>query len=199
MTEAHLRAALCHVVHGIINHAQAETNIAGIGESTIHPQFVEFVAIIRATVGPAHPLILATNGVDLTERIADALARHNVQTYVSLHQPARAANAVRLLSDRKILVGVTCDAASFPNDWAGQVKWLKPTYTLPCPWLNAGWAMAMADGRVTTCCLDASGVGVVGHVEDAVGSLQVRPYGLCRTCYQRIDEPSWDQVRGEWR
>lgn len=206
MTLEHLDAALKHVRYFVERGSQSEVNATGIGESTIHPEFVECVRRIRAAIGKHVRITIPTNGISLTAEMVNAVKLYNPRFWVSLHQPTRAAAGIHLLKEAGLLENCTMDPAVNPNDWAGAVdlgKALKlpqagvlPLQTIACPWLNYGWAMVMADGRVSTCCLDASGVGVVGHVEDALGSLKVKPYSLCTGCYQRVDDPSWDQKAG---
>src|SRR3990167_3157408 len=41
---------------------QAELNLAGIGESFLHPEFADFVKLAREAVGPLVKLVMATNG-----------------------------------------------------------------------------------------------------------------------------------------
>lgn len=46
--------------------------------------------------------------------------------------------------------------------------------------------MVMADGRITRCCLDGTGVGVLGHINQDLDSLYTSAYLLCATCDQRV-------------
>jgi hypothetical protein len=200
MTRAVFERSLAWVAYCVRVHGQAELNLAGIGESTLHPEFVEFVTLARRTVGPHAILIFATNGlppkgVDL-ETLVRGLAPARPRVWVSLHRPERAARAVELYRRYGLLAGVSTDPATGGNDWAGQVDWPVTGSPLRCQWLRDGKVMVMADGRITTCCLDAQGCGVVGHVDDPIGALDLRPYALCQGCYQVIGVPTWDQRRG---
>ena len=75
------------------------------------------------------------------------------------------------------------------NDWAGQVDPLwKGTYKIPCPWMLQGKAFVYSSGKVGHCCLDASGAGAIGHVDDDIGSLKLTGWKLCATCYQEYGQ-----------
>lgn len=177
-----------------------EVNLAGIGESTIHPEFADFVRQIREAVGPEVRLICATNGIAVTPELVTAVQPYNVRFWLSLHQPARVVEAARLLRDAGLLEHASADFVVAPNDWAGQLSATRTPaagFQLPCPWIKYGWCMVMADGRVTTCCLDASGAGVIGHVNDPIGApWRTQPYMLCRTCYQDLGILGYDQRAG---
>ena len=45
-------------------------------------------------------------------------------------------------------------------------------------------------GRITRCCLDAGGKGVMGTVWDEPGSLTTSPFELCGPCHQTVVEPT---------
>lgn len=174
---------------------QGELNLAGIGESTMHPEFLDFARLARAVMGTGR-IVLATNGLICSEEIAKELAALKIGVWVSLHRPEKAALAVQIYRKHGILIGTSSDPSLNANDWAGQVKWIDSGNKFPCPWLSSGWVMAMSDGRLTTCCLDAQGIGVVGHVNDPLGSVETKPYELCKKCYQVITEPGWNQKEG---
>jgi hypothetical protein len=197
--------ALEWAAYCVRRHGQRELNLAGIGESTLHPDFVSFVLAARRAVGPDVRLVYATNGIppkgaDLAA-IIRSIAPARPQVWVSLHRPEKAEAAVRLYREAGLLVGLSVDPAANPNDWAGQVQWpvAGQSRDLPCQWLRDGKAFVLADGRLSTCCLDAQGIGVIGHVDDAIGPLDLAPYALCRACYQTIEAPAWDQRRGQPR
>jgi hypothetical protein len=187
MPRAMYLRALEHVAHYVRHGTQGnELNLAGIGESTLHPDFVEYVALARATVGPHIRLVLATNGILMTDDLARALKPYDPRIWVSLHRPEKAGPAIEVLKRHGLLNGVSADPSLASIDWAGQVAWHVSAAPSPCPWLAEGWVMVMADGRLTTCCLDASGAGVVGHVDDEPGVAQVAPYALCAGCHQTV-------------
>lgn len=167
----------------------SELNLAGIGESTIHPDFVEYVHRARAVMGPQTPLLLATNGVRLAEddgaEIVKQLAAAGVIVYVSLHRPEKAKIACDLIAEANILGGISIDPTVAATDWAGQVKgWRVTADEMECPWVSRGWGFVLADGRISACCFDGSGVGVFGSVDDKPETLFTKPYSLCETCNQ---------------
>lgn len=194
MSEEHFRAALKHVKHYVSNGTQTQLNIAGTGESTLHPRFVELVQLARDEL-PNIPFLFATNGVVFTEEIARGLADIGLTfCWVSLHRPEKAGLAVQIAKKYGLLMGTSTDPATNANTWAGQVDWFESATTvMPCRWLRYGIAMALADGRVSACCLDSSGAGAIGHVDDPVGSLRTRPYKLCKTCHHEVGVLNFNQ------
>lgn len=176
------------VAHLHSRGTQIEVNLAGIGESTIHPDFVEYLKIAREMVGDDICISMATNGLTMTEELAKAMAPHRPLVFVSLHRPEKAKPAIDILRRHGMYVDKSDHPATNAMDWAGQVDW-EPSqaYTLSCQWIRHGFAMAMADGRITSCCMDASGVGVIGHVDDPVPSVKTKPYDLCASCHQVIN------------
>lgn len=165
------------------NGEQVELNLAGIGESTMHPHFREFVSHARIELGPRIMLVLATNGLNMTADLADHLAVCGVKTWVSLHRPEKAGPAVEHLRAASALSGVSADPSIAAIDWAGQVKWQKSATPNRggCPWTMGGRIMLMADGRFTRCCLDADGRGILGHIDDGLPA-NTSPYVLCKNC-----------------
>lgn len=186
MSMATLERTLQWVRHFVQRGTQGELNLAGIGESTMHPQFVQCVAMARAALGPHIRLLIATNGLLITEELAEAVKPYNLRIWVSLHRPEKAGPAIEILKRHKLLNGVSADPSVAAIDWAGQVKWFKSCAPQPCDWLARGWTMVMTDGRMTTCCFDARGSGVVGHVNDEIGSAAIKPYDLCPTCHMSV-------------
>jgi len=187
MSEDHFMRAMEWVSYLVKRGTQIELNLAGIGESTLHPDFVRFVAIARETVGPDIAVTLATNGITMTEELARKLAPSRPSLWVSLHRPEKAGPAIQILKKHGLYIGSSSHPATEGNSWAGQVEWEDTqTFSSACQWIRNGFAMAMADGRVTSCCIDASGSGVIGHLDDAVPTVKTRPYNLCKTCHQHI-------------
>lgn len=189
MDKAMFVQALRWAKHFIDAGTQEELNLAGIGESTIHPEFVRFVNLAREAVGWRCRLVLATNGIYFPEEMAVGITHAMPLIYVSLHRPERAAAAVETLRRHGMFGGVSCDPAVQAIDWAGQVRWpVSVPQNRDCAWLRDGKVMAMADGRVTRCCLDASGVGVLGTLDDDLASMHTSPYALCEKCDQLVPE-----------
>jgi hypothetical protein len=195
MTELNFARALAHAEYFVDAGTQVELNLAGIGESTMHPCFEAFVDMARELLGPKITLTLATNGLIANETLAECFKRNRVDVYVSLHQMVAAGKASALYAEYGVLKGNSTDPALNAMDWGGQVtvKTKKQWYAAPCQWLRQGFVMAMADGRLTACCLDAKADGVVGHVDDPLGSLTTRPYKLCATCHQHVKCEGYEQ------
>ena len=161
-----------------------ELNLCGIGESTLHPMFDDFVLRARLSIGRNRDLILATNGIGVTEQQADAMHVARMRVWVSLHRPEAATNTVNMLRDRGVLAGISTDPATAGVDWAGQVKWeTTARCDIPCPWLLRQQAFVMADGNIGTCCFDGAGTGVLGTVWDDVTAMESIPYNLCEACH----------------
>jgi hypothetical protein len=192
--ETFLRA-LEWVEHFVARGTQHELNLAGIGESTLNPEFPAMVAEVRRRFGSDFRIVLATNGVATTEEMVEKIAPFGPAVWVSLHRPEKAAPAVGLYRKYGLLEGVSTDPATNGNSWAGQVDWPDtPGYVSPCMWLRYGLAMALADGRITTCCIDASGAGAVARVTASpVGVADLAPYTLCASCHQEIAIRGYEQ------
>lgn len=190
MTQDTFAKALKWVAYFVERHGQDEINLAGIGESTIHPQFIPMLRQTRLTLGPDVRIVLATNGKAVTEDMVDAMKPWNPTVFVSLHQPVLAKRAVDFLRRAGLLAGVSIDPSVASTDWAGQVKWAVSAETgRACMWIRSGKVMVMSDGRLTRCSFDGSGVGVLGTVDDDLSKLETSPYSLCRTCDQHCGFP----------
>lgn len=168
---------------------QGSLNLAGIGESTMHPKFVEFVAHAREVLGDDQDLVIATNGVAVTDALAQALKPYKLRVYVSLHRPEKAGPAVEMFKRAGLIAGVSADPSVSATDWAGQIKWHVSAARTPCPWVRQGWGIVLSDGRITRCSFDGTGVGVLGHVDDDPSTLMTSPYSLCASCHQDVGYP----------
>ena len=175
-------------------HGHCELNLCGIGESTLHPMFVEFMKLARFTMPRSVDIILATNGIGWTPELAEQIAilnggRGKVRIWVSLHRPEKAGPTVELLRRVGLLAGVSADPSVAAVNWAGQVDYHVSAPRTECPWLAQGWGFVMADGRIGTCCFDGAGVdGVLGTIWDNVSSFDVKPYSLCPECHHTYKE-----------
>lgn len=173
---------------------QTELNLAGIGESTIHPAFIEYVRLARAALGWNQRLTLATNGLALTESMVQAIKPYDLRLYVSMHRPEKAGLAIDLARKYGLYEGASADPSLAPNDWGGQVKWVNNSPKLECPWLSQGWVSVFSDGAIGSCCMDATGATIIGHVNDDISTLRNAPSTLCQKCWQVIKPPAG--VRG---
>jgi hypothetical protein len=183
---ASLRWAKKFVQHG----TQNEINLAGIGESTMHPDFVRWVYLAREAVGSHCRVVLATNGLLMTDELARELAPARPMIWVSLHRPEKAGPAVEALKRVGLLAGISADPALAAMNWAGQVDWhVSVPERRKCQWVRNGLAFVMSDGRVSTCCLDSDGSGVIDQdIKTAkLEHVSTRPYRLCDTCDQEVN------------
>lgn len=163
-----------------------ELNLCGIGESTLHPQFCDWVVEARWTIGPERDLILATNGVGVTQEHAKAMGRARMKVWVSLHRPEKAKETVDLLREFGVLAGISVDPSVAAVDWAGQVDWKTTAQPDPkgCMWLSTLRGFVMSDGRISRCCFDGQGTdGVIGTVFDDMAKLHHGEYSLCESCH----------------
>jgi hypothetical protein len=163
---------------------QRELSFTGIGESTMHPQFLDMLRAARA-LNANMPIVFSTNGLPtFTEEIAAECQKLNVGVMISLHRPEMAGKAVQIAKKYGILLYLNDQFVTGAFDWAGQVpNWYVSAPKLVCEYLRSGWGVVLQDGKITTCCLDAENKGVVGTVWDDPGSLQIKPFSLCATCH----------------
>ena len=210
MTEETFRRALEWVAYYRKAGTQGELNLAGIGESTMHPQFIDFIKLAREAVGIENKMIIATNGLTFTEEIARAAAEVDLRVCVSMHRPEKAALAIALAKRYGVLEGVSADPSMNPNDWAGQVDFeparISPPKAFACPWMRGGWIFVLADGQISRCCLDSDGSGVFTAYGPHSGDYPITvychpsdlafgtsPWKLCATCYQDINIVGYEQ------
>ena len=171
----------------VVERGQVELNMCGIGESLMHPQFEEVFDMARGML-PDITIVIATNGILLNDERAEILLRNKIVTFISLHRPEKAGLAVEVAKKHNIFFGVSNDPSTAAIDWAGKVDWFVSAATkeLPCPWLENGQAMVCSDGRITTCCLDGDGEGIVGTVNTPLEELFIEPYSLCEDCHHNV-------------
>jgi hypothetical protein len=194
MSDAHYKRALGWAKYFKMRGTQGELNLAGIGESTMHPEFVRNTHLAREVLGEDHRIVLATNGLLMSNEMAKAIAPAKPLVWVSMHRPEKAGPAVEALKRVGLLAGVSADPTLSAINWAGQVDWYVTAAPKKCAWVVSGWAFVMADGRVSKCCLDATGEGVFGHIDDDLTKFETSPYTLCRTCDQDVGVPIPDSV-----
>lgn len=171
---------------------QHELNLAGIGESTMHPRFVEYVRLAREAVGWDTRLVLSTNGVSLTEDMVRQIAHTKIMVWVSPHRPEKAAAAINALARYGLLQGLSEGAWTASVDWAGQLDWPVTAQTkgTPCPWLPLGRVTIFSDGRASRCCFDSTGEGVLGTIDDLYEGrdLYTEAYSLCGKCHHTVED-----------
>lgn len=193
MTWETFEASLRLVDYYVRQGTQTELSLTGIGESLLHPRFVEMVAASRTVIGPQRQLTITTNGLLLDDELCEALVPFRPAVFVSLHRPEKAALAMVVAKKHGILAGRNTAFADSAFDWAGYQKNWKEVVSAPhtkCEYLRSGWGVILVDGRVTTCCLDADGSGVVGTVDDEPEILRLSPWGTaekgCQACHMEV-------------
>jgi radical SAM family protein len=191
ITLANFKRALLWAIHFDERGTQGELALTGIGEATMHPQFVEMLRLAREVL-PDNPITFSTNGLLLTEELVQAVAPYRPLIYVSLHRPEKAKPAIDIANRYGLLAEVNAAFALNAFDWAGGLDWdvTVAEGSVVCEYLRTGWSVVLSDGRITTCCLDAEGAGVVGHVDDEIGSLSIQPWeGVkqgCESCHMVV-------------
>lgn len=180
-------------------YGQDEVNLAGIGESTTHPEFIDFLYKARITLGPNIKIVLATNGVNVTQEQINAMRDCDVWLWVSVHRPEKAKPTIDMAARAGILKGISLDPSVNAVDWAGQVEWEVTTNVREnCAWLEKGMGMVCSDGTITTCCFDGDGLGVIGHVRDKLDTLEILPYSLCYNCHLSIPDSQLNKLDVEF-
>ena len=194
MTEEVLSSALDHLAYYRGLGTQQEVSITGLGEALMHPRFIEFAAAIRETVGITCFVNFSTNGILFTEEVAQFCQEQQIGVFVSLHRPERAAPALNLARRYKVLAGSNTAFATSSFNWAGDLDWEVTAPPIVCEYLLGGWGVVLADGRVSTCCIDAHGQNIIGSVFDEPGSLTTRAFPLCEGCHMQVPEVvRWDK------
>lgn len=181
--------AMDHVAYYCEQGTQGELALTGIGEAFLHPNFVEMVKLARRTLGPDRKMTLSTNGILVTDAIAQVMREYRVEVYVSLHRPEKAGPAIEVLKRHGVYVGHNSGFATQAMDWAGQLDWYvsAPT-TNYCQYLVRGWGVIRQDGMLDACCMDAHSKFPLGSVSDKPGSWMTYILPLCATCNLRTPE-----------
>lgn len=164
-----------------LNKPGDEVNLAGVGESLLHPQFVQFITFARQELSEAR-FVLATNGEAMTTEIADAMWRNAVFAWVTLHDMQAATPAVRMLVERRILGGISIHPALESINWAGQVEWPVMACRTVCEWRLREWLFVASDGSVLQCCQDGIGGSKLGTIDDDLAVMTPRRHSLCDKC-----------------
>ena len=166
---------------------QREINLFGIGESTLNLKIVDMVRYARQILPFKQILHLNTNGNTMTKELAYNLKDAGITSIdITAHKARSAAKTIRILREANIPGQISLDFITNPNDWAGQVDWLKyEGPPMPCPWLRTGQVSVQSDGVVTICCWDAWQQGKLGLITDDLTAMEVEEFNLCKTCHQK--------------
>lgn len=196
MSAAHFTKALSWAKRFVEAGQQDSVNMAGIGESTLHPDFVRNMFWARKALGEQVQIVLATNGLLMDDAMAQAIAPMRPTVYVSLHRPERAGLAVEACKRAGILAGVSADPSVAATNWAGQVKWhVSVQGRRKCMWVSGGQVIVQADGNVSRCAYDAGrSNGVICTIDDDLAQFTTSAYSLCRGCDQDVGVPYGDDV-----
>ena len=178
-----LERALLHVEHYCREGTQGELSLTGIGEAILHPSFGEALRMCREVIGASRLLVLATNGVDLTDDIAVLLQKYGVMTFVSLHRPEVAGPAMERLRKAGVYHSANHSFVDSAINWAGQVDWAVSAQSHACTYLSVGWAVVRQNGGVDACCQDAHDLHPIGSVWDEPGSWMTHAIPLCKSCH----------------
>jgi hypothetical protein len=190
MTKEVFEAAVGWALHFARTGSQRELNLFGVGEPTLHPDLVEFVALARKRLPFRQELHLNTNGKLMTLELARALKAADISHCdITGHDAYDAAKCIRIFRETPISGQVSVDFMTQPNNWAGQVDWFAPDYDAgPCPWLARGQVMVMSNGDITRCCIDAFARGVFTNVFEDITAAEMAPFGLCEDCHHSMPE-----------
>jgi hypothetical protein len=171
---------------------QAELNFFGVGESLLHPRFLEMLERTR-DVMPLHvPLIMNTNGTHVTEELVREMARIGLDKIdITDHDALTTMKAIQVFKKVGIRWGYSRDAIVNPNNWGGLVKGWVEKEDHPralCPWVSRGQVMIMSNGDVTRCCQDAFARGIICTVWDNLPEFDHTPFVQCLTCHEDIPQ-----------
>lgn len=188
------KKALALAKYCVEHNAQKELNLCGIGESTMHPDFIEYMRLAREAM-PTVVLVIASNGVKLKEEQVIAMKKYGMKLFISMHRPEVAGPAIELGRKHGVINGVSADPSVSAIDWAGQVDWhVSVENHSPCPWIGNQMVMVTAEGDLVSCCLDGDGLSALGTVNSDLNELEVTPYSLCSACHHTIPEFNVAQV-----
>ncbi len=189
MTDAIWQRVLVWIAYFVARGTQAEVNLNGTGESTLHPKFVEMVGDVRRVLGPDGVIQFTTNGKGCTEELVKALEPFNPRVCVTAHHVNIAKPAMALYEKYGLLRSVSMDPMINSQDWAGQVNWPVRTLTPKpaCKLLVERCGTINADGVFVMCCMDGKNESVIGSVfdEPTEKKPKVHDFRLCGACWQR--------------
>lgn len=171
---------------------QKEVNVNGNGESCLDPQLIQRIILIKEIMKD-RPVAFSTNGVNMTDELAEGLAQTGIDRVdVSVHSPYYARKAIQILAKAGVNIGVNPGAIVMSHNWAGQLEpenCVDINFRIQCDPLMQGRGYIQSEGNVTPCCYDYRNLGVFGHVFDEdLLEREIKPYELCKTCHQEIPE-----------
>lgn len=168
---------------------QREVALTGIGEPLMHPQFVRIVKTVRDVIGWSNPITFSTNGILLTEKLCQQLKYYKPEIFISLHRPEIAGKAIEIAKKYGLFRNYNDSFVTSSMNWAGTVNWYVSAPSTICDFLMRGWAVVLADGDITTCCMDSEKLGLIGNVFNNIPEkTYMDPYSLCESCYMTVPD-----------
>lgn len=162
---------------------QREISLTGLGEAIMHPYIVDFIRMSREVIGDGK-IVIATNGLLLTEEFCKKVAEYNPRFFVSLHRPEKAAHAIEAAKKYGLLESVNGQAAYNAFDWAGQVEWFNSAPTSVCRYVGEGSVVVLENGDLSICCMDGNGISLVGNLYTSdIDNLYTESKEICYKCH----------------
>ena len=156
MSEETFHKSIAAVKHCVEYGSQKEVWLHGLGESLLHPHFLEFCEYARDEL-TSLIIRVSSNGILMTEEICKKLRELEIRVHISLHKPDNA------------------------NDWAGQLEWWHLKANHFCSWIRERWAYVLFDGNISHCCLDTKNPEIIGNI-DHWQDIEIKPFSLCEPC-----------------
>lgn len=161
---------------------QDKLTLHNFGEPLLHPQLEEFIKLSKEVVPNVN---LSTNGVLLTRDKAIKLKEAGLdELYFSEHNKALTKKVIDACEGLNLLKSVR---SNFWHDWAGTAPLKKDEIIVkvnPCVFLKYNWVAVLWDGRVSSCCMDVEGIGVIGHInEENILTKNSKVFNLCKNCH----------------
>ena len=95
---------------------QQELWLHGLGESTIHKNFIDFLDLSRQLL-PNLPIRVSTNAVGVTEDVAKALKHYKIPVHISLHRPDLAVDGIFNLLENEVIEEMGLNPLVNASDW----------------------------------------------------------------------------------
>lgn len=162
---------------------QKELAITGMGEALLHPSLMFMLNMIRSDYDYNGYLHFSTNGILFDKEIAAFCKDYGIKVYISGHRPEAAPQAIEIALKHDVLAGTNFSFAYSALDSVGTVDWKNTAPdNLVCQYQKQAWGMVLVDGSISTCCWEPEGVNVIGHVNDPIGSVDMRIMPGCSSC-----------------
>lgn len=163
------------------NGTQGEIWLHGTGESLLNPDIALMVTLLKSKV--SLPVYLSTNSLLIDNEIVKKLKIAGIDRIdISPHDEEAALKAWQIINSQGIQSTINYGVQDKKFNWASQldIESTIPEYPI-CPWMHYKECFILHDGSVVSCCFDAYGTNIIGHIED-VENLEIKPFGLCKNC-----------------